>query len=297
MDTDVLPSRLASEIIELISVGELPPETHLSTQKLADRFEVSRTPVRSALQILADQGVVEQRLNRGYFVVSLPRPQKAKADRKPAAPTDEPSVYYRLAEDWLRDAVPDEVTEQFLRERYDLTKGQLTAILSRAAEEGWMERKPGYGWRFLPVAKTPEAIEQVYRLRLVLEPAGLLEPTFQLNRPVIESLRATFVTMLEKTIDTWPADRLQTVGKRFHEDLIKMSGNMFFAQALVRANRFRRLHDYRTMLDRERVRQETREHLEIVDLLLKGDVTDASYLLRRHIGQAIWRKQVTKGAT
>ena len=76
------------------------------------------------------------------------------------ARADAPPAYYRLAEDWLRDAVPSEATEQFLRERYDLTKGQLAAILNRAAGEGWMERKAGYGWRILPVAKTPDALEQ-----------------------------------------------------------------------------------------------------------------------------------------
>jgi DNA-binding GntR family transcriptional regulator len=289
MAADGLPARIASELMTLISVGDLPSNTHLSTQKLADRFAVSRTPVREALDLLARRGVVEQRPNKGYFIPAH-SPKTRRAERAAPQPTDAPPVYYRLAEDWFRDVVPAEVTEQFLRERYGLTKGQLSAVLHRAASEGWIERKAGYGWRFLPVAKTPEAIEQIYRLRLVLEPAGLLEPTFRLDRPVVERLKATFTAMLGGGIDTWPADRLQQAGVSFHEELMKMSGNPFFLQALVRANRVRRLGDYRAMIDRKRVYAETTEHLELLDLVLRGEVAEASYRMRHHVGQAIRRK-------
>src|SRR5262249_17438655 len=151
------------------------------------------------------------------------------------------------------------------RHRYGLTKGQLAVILNRAASEGWVERKAGYGWRILSVAKTPEALEQVYRFRLLVEPAGLLEPTFLLDRPAAERFRSTFLIMLDKAIEVWPADRLHAVGVTFHEEIMKMSGNRLFLQALVRANRFRRLLEYRS-IDRARVYDETREHLELVEL-------------------------------
>jgi DNA-binding GntR family transcriptional regulator len=291
MDDHALSARIAGEIMQLISVGELAPDSHLSTQKLADRFKVSRTPVREALQQLADRGVLEQRLNRGYFTRKRSQRSKLKAARDRFAPTDSPSAYYRLAEDWLRDDVPGDVTEQFLRERYDLTKGQLSAILNRGTSEGWIERKAGYGWRLLPVAKTPEAFEQIYRFRLVIEPAALLEPTFQLNRPAAERMRATLQSMLDGNIELWPAARMHTIGVEFHEELAKMSGNPFLVQSLVRVNRFRLLLEYRSMIDRARVYQETREHLEITDLVLKGNLVEASFLMRQHLNAAIVRKR------
>src|SRR3546814_6254284 len=52
------------------------PGHHLVELDLCRQFDVSRTPVRGALRLLADQGVVESRANRGYVlrdtVKSLP---------------------------------------------------------------------------------------------------------------------------------------------------------------------------------------------------------------------------------
>src|SRR5262249_47047869 len=160
--------------------------------------------------------------------------------------------------------------EQFLRERYKLTRSQLTNVLGRAASEGWIERKPGYGWRLLPVAKTPEAQEQVYRFRLIVEPAGLLEPTFRIDHDVVRRFQATMQAMLAGAIETWPAERLHGVGVEFHEELLKMSGNSLLHQSLLRVNQVRRLLEYRSMIDRQRVYQETREHLEILEIILRG---------------------------
>jgi DNA-binding GntR family transcriptional regulator len=69
--SNALPNRIASEIRALISTGEIGSNAHLSTQKLADRFEVSRSPVREALQILAGHGLVERLPRRGMVVAPL----------------------------------------------------------------------------------------------------------------------------------------------------------------------------------------------------------------------------------
>lgn len=288
MPVSALSSRIASEIVQLISAGDLAPDAHLSTQKLADRFQVSRSPVREALQILAERGVLEQRTNRGFFVGKNAPPTRAEGDL--ALPNDGPDAYYDLAEDWLRDAVPSEVTEQNLRERYDVTKSQLIAVLNRATREGWVERKRGYGWRLLPVAKTPEALEQIYRFRSVVEPAALLEPTFELDRAVIAAQRRIQQSLLDGGIERLPAERLLIAGARFHEELIKLSRNPFFVQSLERVNRLRRLIEYRSLVDRQRFYIQCAEHVEILELVQRGKNLEASSVMRRHLSGAIARK-------
>src|SRR5262249_11569742 len=139
--------------------------------------------------------------------------------------------YEKLMSDWLADRVPADVTEQFLRDRYELTKAELTEILVRAAREGWAERKPGYGWRFLPVAKTTESFEQIYRFRMIIEPAAMLEPTFKVDRGVIAEQRRIQEGMLVD-IERLPAERLLQNGALFHEEIAKLSGNSFFHRAL-----------------------------------------------------------------
>jgi DNA-binding GntR family transcriptional regulator len=288
MRSSVLPSRIANEIATLIRVGQLAPGTHLSAQKLADQFDVSRSPVREALQTLADQGVVELRSNRGFFVRQI---EDGSSEPQDDAQLLEVSPeYQRLADDWLSDRIPAEVTEQLLRERYKLTKTQVTDMLTRALREGWAEPKQGYGWRFLPVAKTAEAFEQIYRFRMLIEPAAMLEPTFKLDRRMLTEQRRIQESMLASDISRLPAEWLLNSGATFHEELIKLSGNPFFHQALVRVNRMRRLMEYRAQVDRNRLQRQCTDHLEIIGLLERGEVIEASYRMRQHLGGALVAK-------
>jgi DNA-binding GntR family transcriptional regulator len=288
MPASPLALRIASDIRELIRSGRIPVGDHLSTQKLADQFGVSRSPVREAMQVLADQQVLEQHANRGFFVLPLPE-TSGRADDLVELP-DAADEYQRLADDWLADRIPGEVTELFLRDRYRLTKTQLTDLLMRAAREGWAEPKPGYGWRFLPVAKTPEAFEQIYRFRMLIEPAAMLEPGFRADRQVLAEQRRIQEAMLASDIATLPAERLLHNGALFHEELIKLSGNPFFHRALLQVNQMRRLLEYRARVDRQRLRVQCTEHLEILERLEQGDMAEASYLMRRHLGGALARK-------
>lgn len=289
MATNRLTDRLSREIKDMIHAGELVPEMHLSAQKLADRFGVSRSPVREALQNLARQGVLDQHPNRGFFVRQVDEP--APEDMDVRRPADAPESYYRLAEDWLNDAVPAEVTEQFLRARYDITKSELMDILNRATSEGWAERKPGYGWRFLPVAKTPEALEQIYRCRCIIEPAGFLEPTFKADWSALKEQKRIQIVLLNGDIARLPAERLMTLNSVFHEELLRMSGNPFLHQALIRLNRTRKLLEYRSMVLRSRLRQQCEEHLELIGLIERGELIEASYFMRRHLSGAIASKE------
>lgn len=64
------------EILENeIVLGRLGPGTHLDEVGLANRFDVSRTPVREALIELAAAGLVEIRPRRGAFVTEIGVPR------------------------------------------------------------------------------------------------------------------------------------------------------------------------------------------------------------------------------
>jgi len=294
MRDDGLPGRIAAELTALIAAGDVGPDSRLTTPVLAERFSVSRSPVREALRQLEEQGLVRQEKNRGYFVNALSPRVKASALKVASGPQDAPRAYYALAEDWLRDAVPENVTETALIERYKLSRSELGAILTRAAAEGWIERKPGYGWKLLPVAKTAEAQAQLYRMRMLLEPAAFLEPTFQLDRTACARLRADLERICEGANLTWPAERLHATGVMFHEGLVGMSGNVFLHQAVRRINRMRRLLEYRVMIDRARALQETEEHLDILQTLERGDLVETSFRMRQHVALALERKSEQK---
>lgn len=66
-----IPARIADSIRDLISRGTLAADVHLGQMQLAQRFGVSRVPVREALKLLASEGLILHDLNRGFFVASL----------------------------------------------------------------------------------------------------------------------------------------------------------------------------------------------------------------------------------
>jgi|JI10StandDraft_1071094.scaffolds.fasta_scaffold191804_2 DNA-binding GntR family transcriptional regulator len=65
--------RLREDLAEEILSGRIGPGVRLDEQGLADRFGVSRTPVREALRQLAATGLVEARPHKGV-VVTTPSP-------------------------------------------------------------------------------------------------------------------------------------------------------------------------------------------------------------------------------
>lgn len=289
MRSNALSQRISVRLLEDIVAGDLAAGDHLSAQQIAERYGVSRTPVRDALTQLEREGVLKRQPNRGYFVADpVPGALASRLEQQKGSVGDE---YQRMADDWLTDRLPEEVTEQFLRQHYGWTKAQAGDLLMRAVREGWAERKEGYGWRLLPVAKTPAAFDEIYRFRMAIEPAALLEPSFELDRAVLDDLKRVQSGMIEDGLRSGqPHERLLDNGAIFHEEIMRMSKNPFFLTALQRVNRMRRLMEYRAEINHERLREQCGEHLELVDLLERGEIAEASYFMRRHLNGALKRK-------
>jgi DNA-binding GntR family transcriptional regulator len=70
-DNQTRTERLAEQVSNAIIAGEFAPGARLDEQQLAQRFGVSRTPVREALRQLATSGLIDLRPRRGALVASL----------------------------------------------------------------------------------------------------------------------------------------------------------------------------------------------------------------------------------
>ena len=276
---------IAAQILEFIRHEGLEPGAHLPAQLLADRLRVSRSPVNEALALLHEKGVLRRERNRGFFLtqtVDVPSTDLAQALGLPEGGATT-SVYFQMADDRLRGLLPDEVSEAQLKARYSLTTGQLQAVLGRIAQEGWIQKKPGYGWEFSTMLTTPDSLLQSYRLRLALEPAALLEPGFKLDRQVLARCRAAEQHLLDGGIETDTADQLHNRGVLFHESLVEASGNAFFIDTIKRVNRVRRLLSYRSMRDRQRYKEHCLQHLELLQLLEQDRNEEAATAMRTHL--------------
>ncbi len=62
---------IVANLRRAIILGELPPELHLEEPTLAEKFGVSRIPIREALSRLAHEGLVRIEPRRGAFVIGV----------------------------------------------------------------------------------------------------------------------------------------------------------------------------------------------------------------------------------
>ncbi len=271
---------LAHQIARMILADRAAAGDRLTERGLAGRFHVSRSPVRTALRELEQAGVIEMQ-DRGYLV-SDPDAAAAFAEQA-TAPDQDDEVYLAIARDRLAGKVPDRVSENELLRRTGITRPRLQGLLRRMSGEGWVERLPGNGWRFLPVLTSMQTYRQSYTFRQAIEPAALRDPGFRANAPALERELEIQRGLVAGDVLSISSVRLFEVNSALHEAICECSGNAFFIEALRRVNRLRRLIEYNLTVDRDRARLRCAEHVRILELVLSGRTDDAADEMHRHL--------------
>lgn len=286
-----LPEKIASNIEAMIHEGQFEEGAPLVERVLAERFKVSRSPIRQALQILESASIVVARPDGGY-VVNKVRSSSSSIFEDSASPIadDIETVYFKIAEDRLGGKLPDRVSESDLMRRYGLTKSKLANILQRIIQEDWIERLPGNGWQFSPVLTSPEAYDQGFRFRILIESAGLSEPGFKVNEVVLRRCLAEQQELIDGAVEWVSPAQLFDANTRLHEAIAEFSGNIFIIESLKRINRLRRLMEYKKSVDRNYAAQRCKEHKVLINLLLSGDIEAATDFLRLHLRDAAREK-------
>ncbi|MBG9388577.1 GntR family transcriptional regulator [Caenimonas aquaedulcis] len=275
---------LASRIVELIRREDFPLGHRLTEQSLGEELGVSRSPVRKALQYLAGQGVVSSQPHRG-FQLALPREKLARLDLAPVADSED-STYLRIANDRIAGKLEQEVSEADLMARYGLARPAVQRILNRMAREGMVDRKPGRGWIFRPLLNDLASHRESYRFRMIIEPAAILEPGYDIDRAELEKCRREQLALLEGgPLRCNPAQLFQA-GVHLHETLVAGAHNRFLLESLRTINQMRRVVEYGTRLDAARLQRQCEEHLALIDLLARGERMEAAQFLRQHLNTA-----------
>ncbi|HEX7891755.1 MAG TPA: GntR family transcriptional regulator [Ramlibacter sp.] len=290
-----LGEQLAGKIEFMIAEESLDPGTPLVERALAERFMVSRSPVREALRLLAERGTVGPRPEGGYVVLTKPKVSPFTGAFETEPP--EERIYLQIGEDRLSGALPEKVSESDLMRRYGVTKAQLGAILRRIANEGWIERLPGHGWQFLPILTSGETYDQAYRFRILIESAALHEPGFRVDEAALRKCLAEQQALIDGAVEWASPAQLFDANTRLHETIAGFSGNVFILESLKRINRLRRLMEYRKAVNREAAARRCREHKTLIELLLSGQREAAADFIRLHLRDAAREKAMSKSST
>jgi DNA-binding GntR family transcriptional regulator len=180
-DPSPLQAELAGRILRSLHEQGAGAGHHLVEQDLCRQFGVSRTPVRGALKLLADDGRVEARANRGFILL---KPVTAVSDSDPVDPQDEEDkqLFIAIAKARNTGKLPVEVAQQEVVRMFDAKLPTVLRVLRQMSELGLVERKPGNGWSFMASIDSTRTRSESYAFRRAIEPAVLLQPTFQLDR-------------------------------------------------------------------------------------------------------------------
>jgi DNA-binding GntR family transcriptional regulator len=281
-----LSRKLPARIIEHLAENALFEGASLTELGLAESLNVSRTPVRTALEQLEASGIVA-RLGprRGYTVLASAGTIEAMAQAG-SGQDEEEDLYLAIAQDFVRQGSGDQFSEADMLRRYNVGRSLLMRVLQRMAGDRVIERNPGYGWRFAPLLRSVESHDESYRFRMAIEPAALEEPGFLLDRAWSARTRQAHEAVLAQDPSRVSMVRFFAMNADFHETLAACSGNNFFHQAVQQQNQIRRFQNYAWTYGPERIATCCHEHLDILDACEKGEQGWAATLMRRHLDLA-----------
>lgn len=277
---------LANRILDFIQEARLEPGHHLREQALGDFLQVSRTPVRAALKLLAERGILESRRNQGYFVKI--RQEDAHRFDVQVPPSGDQDLYTQIVQDRLAGHLPGSFIQSDVARRYDTDRLTLQRTLAQLTNDGLLRKNTGRGWTFLPTLDSPLGLISSYEFRLMIEPSALRLPNFKADKAAIERSRLQHLYLISHP-DIERVDRqvLYDTDVQFHEMLAEFSGNPFHLQAIQQQNRLRRLLEFSGYRNRRRVKDWCGEHLEILDQVLKQNIDQAAQLLTLHLSNAL----------
>jgi DNA-binding GntR family transcriptional regulator len=272
---------LAERILDIARQRGLGVGGRLPEQQIASSCNVSRTPVRAALRLLQEQGIVRREPDAGYcLAVDLTARTTGGADLPHAAEDD-------LAQAILRDRaarrLDGTITVSGVMRRYSARRSAVLNALKRLSEDNLLEKAPGQSWLFRSPLDGADAQAESYEFRLLLEPAAIVAPGFRLDDAGAAVLRERMEALLALSDGAFDIREFQKLDAELHDMIAAGAANRFLVEALAAHLRLRRLPGVLSGVNVYRLRQSTREHLAILDQLENRQFEAAADLLRVHL--------------
>ncbi len=274
---------LAERILTWLQRQDLAPGDHVPERLATEAFHVSRTPVRAALALLTEKGLLERHDQRGFFIAK----GFATAPRSVAADTPDSALHDAVLRDRFSKRLDAEVTAAQLARRYRASRAIVLRVLNRLQKDGIVERALGQRWVFLPALDSLRSQEDSHRFRLILEPAAFLQPGFALDRKRLRDLKAALGDLARQDARDFDLKRALEADIAFHETIGDASNNRFLADTIRRQSRLRRLATTSMQVPPARLIESCREHLAILEAAEAGDLARAADLMREHLAASL----------
>jgi DNA-binding GntR family transcriptional regulator len=272
---------LARQVVGLTNARQMQRGDPLPEQMFAGLCGVSRTPMRSAFKILEDIGFLERPSDSGYCLALDPESESPRILQYLDAA--EGSLADRILADRGARRLEDMQSVSFLIRRYGTTRTAVLNALTVLQQDGIVERVPGQSWAFRPILDTPAAVADSLQFRLILEPAAIRTPGFDLDPAKARHVRLQMTEALHAPEGRLGGMALHRQDTDFHELVAQGSANRFARDALLAHHRLRRATQKENTTPEFRLRQAIEEHLEILDSLERRQFDVAADQMTLHL--------------
>ncbi|HEX4700808.1 MAG TPA: GntR family transcriptional regulator [Pseudonocardiaceae bacterium] len=174
-----------------------------------------------------------------------------------------------------------------LAERFGVSATPVREAMLDLTKEGLVEAVPNKGFRVTEL--TGRDLDEYTAIRALLEPPTVAQVAATAPRARIEALRplaeAIVAAAARRDIRAYVA-----ADNAFHLALLALAGNEHLVE-VVRGLRHRsRLYGVPALAERDELGPSAHEHLELLEVVLRGDATAAEAMTRRHLAhiRGIW---------
>lgn len=258
----------------LKSGQELPAP--LTIGALAEHYNVSYTPVRTAMAELIDEGLIKKGPNRRLMAIS-PRNRAARTHEPPKLPDPPRDPFAIISGDLVRLCLQGEpvyLREEVTAEKYGISRSAIRNILHRLAGEGVLDHVPRRGWRLRPFLC--DDLQAYVEVREVLELKALDLASSKL-------IDADLQRMLDANQFPTSADDVPHIDEGLHDYIIAAADNNYIRDFFERQGRYYRLLFEWEDQDRATAIETVRQHREILTALLERNWSEARRALSHHI--------------
>ncbi|MBD9375267.1 GntR family transcriptional regulator [Rhizobium sp. ARZ01] len=272
---------LAQKILDIAGERGISRGERLAEQAIASLCNVSRTPIRKALQVLAERGLVTTEQEGGY-VLAVDPIVTARLDDTPEGDS-ESEMYGAILRDLAAGRIAEMQTVASLQRRYEVSRQTVQNALMKLAEENLAERGAGQQWLLKQFAISGDATAKSYEFRLATEPLALTLPDFRRDLPALTSLRQSMLLLKGMSEATFDRKLFERTDFDFHTLVARSCGNPFMAETLVNHHRRRRAIPSVGHVAAFRLLQSNLEHLQILEQIERGQMELAADLMRVHL--------------
>lgn len=290
---------IRSALRDAILHGRAAPGLVLLEAPLADLFATSRVPVRQALALLCEEGLIRRFDGRGYVID--PHGDVGEPVRRPLSrallglDTQQELIDQRPLSERVYDDIAACVStvmvfghyrldEQLAADHLGVSRSVVREALMRLRDRGLVEKEPYAQWLAGPL--TAKEITDDYELRALLEPQALQQTAVHLGREALQQMLEHIVQLQKNPAAATSAD-VERLEHDLHVRCLEGLRNRKMA-ALIQL--------YQSPMNVSRIFNEALnmgideatliEHRLVIEALLHGNVDAAALSLRDHLLRA-----------